>query len=288
MKGIILAGGTGSRLFPMTFGLSKQLLPVYDKPLIYYPLSVLMLANIREVMIIIRRSELANFCAILGDGSHLGISITYGFQEEPNGIAEAFIIGESFINNQSSALVLGDNIFFGAGFVDKLVEAGEINDGARVFGQQVSDPERFGVAEFDDNLRVTSLEEKPAKPKSSWAVTGLYFYDSEIVDIAKNLQPSGRGELEITDANLHYLQQGKLHISPLGRGTAWLDTGTYDSLLDAAQFVHTIEKRQGLKIACLEEISFLKGWINAEKLHQVAQRYKGSPYFRYLINLIQL
>ncbi|MEF1338678.1 glucose-1-phosphate thymidylyltransferase RfbA, partial [Vibrio rotiferianus] len=277
MKGIILAGGSGTRLYPITRGVSKQLLPVYDKPMIYYPLSVLMLAGIREVLVITTPEDQSSFQRLLGDGSDFGISLEYAVQASPEGLAQAFIIGEEFIGTDSVCLVLGDNIFYGQGFSPKLkkaVETAESGNGATVFGYQVKDPERFGVVEFDADRKAISIEEKPAKPKSNYAVTGLYFFDNQVVSRAKQVEPSERGELEITTLNQMYLTANELNVEMLGRGFAWLDTGTYESLLDAAQFVSTIEKRQGYKIACLEEIAFNNGWISKQKLMAAADALK--------------
>lgn len=285
MKGIILAGGSGTRLYPITLGTSKQLLPVYDKPMIYYPLSVLMLAGIRDILIVTTPEDLAGFKRALGTGEQFGISLSYKVQPSPDGLAQAFIIGEEFIGNDSVCLVLGDNIFYGQGFVPKLHEAVkqvEEQGGATVFGYQVKDPERFGVVEFDSAQKAISIEEKPAKPKSHFAVTGLYFYDNSVVAIAKGVQPSDRGELEITDVNRCYLEHGALNVNLLGRGFAWLDTGTHESLLEAAQFVETIEKRQGYKIACLEEIGFNHGWLSKIKLERQARDLRKNAYGEYL------
>ena len=285
MKGIILAGGSGTRLYPITLGTSKQLLPVYDKPMIYYPLSVLMLAGIRDILIITTPEDQAGFKRALGTGEQFGINLNYEVQPSPDGLAQAFVIGEGFIGNDSVCLVLGDNIFYGQGFVPKLKEARNQVDehgGATVFGYQVKDPERFGVVEFDGAQKAISIEEKPAKPKSHFAVTGLYFYDSTVVDIAKCVQPSSRGELEITDVNRAYLEQGKLNVNLLGRGFAWLDTGTHESLLEAAQFVETIEKRQGYKIACLEDIGYNRGWLSRSQLEQQALELRKNSYGEYL------
>ena len=287
MKGIILAGGKGTRLFPATLSISKQLLPVYDKPMIYYPLSVLMLAGIREILIITTPHDLILFKNCLGDGGHFGVEIHYKVQANPDGLAQAFILGEEFIGKDSVSLILGDNIFFGQGFSPKLKMACQRRHGATLFGYQVIDPGRFGVVEFDKSMKAISLEEKPLYPKSNYAVTGLYFYDNQVVEIAKAVKPSQRGELEITDVNNVYLQQGSLSVEVLGRGFAWLDTGTHDSLLDASQFVQTIEHRQGFKIACLEEIAFVNNWITAEKVLERARFYKNSTYGSYLNELVR-
>lgn len=282
MKGIILAGGSGTRLYPITKAVSKQLLPIYDKPMIYYPLSVLMLAGIREILLITTPRDVSLFKASLGDGSQWGISIQYVVQEEPRGLAEAFIIGEEFIGNDSVCLILGDNIFFGQGFTPVLKQAVKLREGAVVFGYQVKDPSRFGVVEFDGNKDVISIEEKPVNPKSHYAVTGLYFYDNEVISIAKSVKPSKRGELEITDINNEYLKRKKLKVQLLGRGFAWLDTGTFESLLEAGQFVETVQKRQGFMIACLEEIALNNGWID---MPVVTSKPKNT-YDQYVFNLI--
>ncbi|KKA44104.1 glucose-1-phosphate thymidylyltransferase RfbA [Salinivibrio sp. KP-1] len=289
MKGIILAGGSGTRLFPITMGVSKQLLPVYDKPMIYYPLSVLMLAGIREILIITTPEDQDSFQRLLGDGSQFGIKLEYAIQPSPDGLAHAFIIGEEFIGGSSVCLVLGDNIFWGQGFSPKLrqaVDSAKNGKGATVFGYQVKDPERFGVVEFDKEQRAISIEEKPQKPKSNYAVTGLYFYDNDVVKLAKEVEPSVRGELEITCLNEMYLKRKKLNVELLGRGYAWLDTGTHESLLEAAQFVETIEKRQGYKVACLEEIAFNQEWLSSAQLHRQANKLKKNSYGEYLQNLL--
>ena len=286
MRGIVLAGGTGSRLYPITEGVSKQLLPVYDKPMIYYPISVLMLAGIREILIITTPEDQAGFQRMLGDGSKFGINLNYAVQPKPEGLAQAFIIGEEFIGDKRVALVLGDNIFYGANFQKMFIDAVHRNTGATVFGYWVKNPEAFGVAEFDQNNNVISLEEKPIKPKSNYAVTGLYFYDNSVIEIAKNIKPSPRGELEITDVNKAYLEAGTLQVERLGRGYAWLDTGTHDSLHDAASFVKTIEARQGLKVACLEEIALENGWLTKEQILERAKIMKGNVYGSYLTKMI--
>jgi len=286
MKGIVLAGGSGTRLYPITQGVSKQLLPIYDKPMIYYPLSVLMLSGIRDILLITTPEDLSSFKRLLGDGSHLGIALSYQVQPRPEGLAQAFLIGEEFINGEPCALVLGDNIFFGQGFGGKLETVAQRMQGASVFGYQVMSPERFGVVEFDENYRALSIEEKPVKPKSNWAVTGLYFYDNQVVDLARQVKPSHRNELEITTINQMYLEMNQLNVELLGRGFAWLDTGTHDSLIEASQFVHTIEKRQGFKIACLEEIAFRKGWLAADQVKENAILMEKTSYGQYLLQLL--
>lgn len=285
MKGIILAGGTGSRLWPITHGVSKQLLPVYDKPMIYFPLTTLMLAGIRDVLVITTPHDQKSFRELLGDGSQWGIKIGYAAQEKPNGLAQAFVIGADFVGDGPSALVLGDNIFFGHGLVEQLQSARERSVGATVFGYRVSDPQRYGVAEVDGDGKVLSIEEKPQNPRSNYAVTGLYFYDAQVVDIAANLKPSARGEYEITDVNAEYLRRGQLNMELLGRGYAWLDTGTYDSLLEASHFVATLEKRQGLQVASPDEVAFAAGWIDIQQLIANATPMTNNPYGQYLLRL---
>ena len=284
-KGIILAGGSGTRLYPITKGVSKQLLPIYDKPMIYYPLSVLMLAGIREVLIISTPDDIDGFKRLLADGKELGIDISYAVQPSPDGLAQAFIIGEEFIGDSNVCLVLGDNIFYGQGFTPLLRQAVNRQKGATVFGYQVKDPERFGVVAFDEDKRAISIEEKPVKPKSNYAVTGLYFYDNDVIEIAKKVKPSDRGEVEITTVNQMYMQRGDLNVELLGRGFAWLDTGTHESLLEAAQFVETIEKRQGYKVACLEEIALNNGWLTKQQVAEIGQSMSKNAYGQYLIDL---
>ena len=286
MKGIILAGGSGTRLHPLTLSVSKQLMPVYDKPMIYYPLSILMLAGIREILIISTPHDLPNFEKLLGDGSRIGCSFSYAEQPKPEGLAQAFTIGADFIGNDKVALILGDNIFYGSG-LPKLLRENADPDGGIVYAYRVQDPERYGVVEFDKDMNVISIEEKPKQPKSNWAVPGIYFYDNQVVEIAKNLKPSSRGELEITDVNKTYLQMGKLKVSTMDRGTAWLDTGTIDSLMQAGQFVQIIEQRQGIKISCIEEIAFRMGYINASQLAEIAKPLEKSGYGEYLLSLLK-
>lgn len=288
MKGIILAGGSGTRLHPITKGVSKQLLPIYDKPMIYYPLSVLMLAGIRDILIITTPDDMTSFQRLLGDGSAFGVHLQYKIQPSPDGLAQAFILGEEFIGDDHCCLVLGDNIYFGQGFSPKLKQVAQRERGATVFGYQVMDPERFGVVEFDDDFKVLSIEEKPEQPKSNWAVTGLYFYDNRVVDFAKKVKPSIRGELEITSINQMYLEYGELNVELLGRGFAWLDTGTHDSLIEASTFVQTVEKRQGFKVACLEEIAWRNGWLTDDQVRESAKSLSKTGYGRYLLDLLHV
>jgi glucose-1-phosphate thymidylyltransferase len=287
MKGIILAGGAGTRLYPLTRCISKQLLPVYDKPTIYYPLSALMLAGIREVLIISTPRDLPRIEDLFGDGTHLGMRFSYKEQAQPNGIAQAFVLGAEFLGNSPVCLILGDNIFYGHDLTDMLEDSANLKSGARVFAYQVKDPERYGVVEFDSNFKALSIEEKPRQPRSNWAVTGLYFYDASVVDVAKNLKPSARGEYEITDVNRAYLDRGQLQVQCMGRGVAWLDTGTYDSLLSSSQFVQTLEERQGLKVACIEEIAFAKKFIDAAQLRKLAEQAGKSEYGQYLFRVLR-
>ncbi|QME16861.1 glucose-1-phosphate thymidylyltransferase RfbA [Escherichia coli] len=286
MKGIILAGGSGTRLYPITMGISKQLLPVYDKPMIYYPLSVLMLAGIQDILVITTLEDQHGFIRLLGDGTQFGINLTYAIQPNPDGLAQAFIIGEKFIGQDSVCLVLGDNIFFGQGFTPKLQAAAQRKKGATVFGYQVMDPERFGVVAFDNNFRAVSIEEKPKIPKSNWAVTGLYFYDNDVIDHAKNTKPSSRGELEITSVNEAYLRNNLLTVELLGRGFAWLDTGTHDSLIEAGSFVETVQKRQGMMVACPEEIAWRNGWLSKKDVLTLGEHLAKNSYGQYLIDLV--
>lgn len=287
MKGIILAGGSGTRLYPLTKSISKQIMPIYDKPMIYYPLSVFMLANIRDILIISTPRDLPLFKELLGDGNDLGINLEYKVQEKPNGLAEAFLIGEEFIGSDNVALILGDNIFYGSGFTGLLEEASTLKKGAVIFGYPVKDPKAYGVVEFDETGKAISLEEKPKEPKSNYAIPGLYFYDNTVIEKAKNVKPSARGEIEITSVNEMYLSEGKLNVKNLGRGIAWLDTGTHEALLEAANFVQTVQKRQGLYIACIEEIAYQKGWIGKEKVEKLAKPMMKTVYGQYLVDLLK-
>lgn len=288
MKGIILAGGAGSRLHPVTTSISKQIIPIYDKPMIYYPLSVLMLAGLKEILIISTPRDIPLYKNLFGNGNHLGLDISYAIQEQPNGLAEAFIIGENFIGNKNVCLILGDNIFYGHGFPETLRKAAVKRKGATIFGYRVADPERYGVVEFDENNIAISIEEKPQSPKSPFAVPGIYFYDNKVIDIAKNLEPSARGELEITDINNYYLKNNQLNVELIGRGIAWLDTGTHESLLDAANYVHTIQNRQDQYVSCIEEIAYKMGFIDLNQLKKLAKKLQKSDYGRYLINLVEI